>query len=377
MPKLPSLRSDNHGSTNTTDHGRLLALINNMTDGVLAFNDNGLIVLSNSSALSLLDTNSLIGRSLREALDVINKAGQKVDLLKWAVTANKPVASRDLRLRYSDDSLINVFISIAPVRQSYGSIAESEYVLLVRDITREKSLEEEREEFISVASHELRTPITITEGNVDNALLLASRAGASDTVIQALTTAHDQTIFLSNLINDLAMLSRAERGKLMVTVEQLDLHELTDALLRAYRPRAERKKLALNAKLPNGAASLSSSRLYVREILQNFITNAIKYTESGSVTLVVEPTADGCNFTVTDTGIGISKSDLTKLFSKFFRSEDWRIRKHNGTGLGLYVTAKLIRLLNGQVKVSSEHGKGTAFSVYLPNIKQSTLPGHK
>lgn len=354
------------------DHGRLLALINNMTDGVLAIDGGGQITLSNSAALSLLDTNTLKGKGLASSMDVINKDGRQVDLLKWVQEANKPLMSRDLRLRYSDGSTANLFISIAPVRLTYGSSDGGEFVILLRDITREKSLEEERDEFISVASHELRTPIAITEGNVGNAILLAQRAGVSDTIIQALTAAHDQIIFLGNLINDLAMLSRAERGHLMVTVEQIDLKELADTLIKAYRPQAEEKGLTFEIVFEGSENKLSSSKLYVREILQNFITNAIKYTEKGGVTLKFIGSELGYKFDITDTGIGIQKTDLSKLFTKFFRSEDWRIRQHNGTGLGLYVTAKLIKLLNAKLDVASEYGKGSTFSVFIPNITQSS-----
>lgn len=358
-----------------TDHGRLLALINNMTDGVLAFDAGGRITLCNSAALSLLDTNTLTGRNLPDTMAVLNKDSRVVDILKWSSEAGRPVVSRDLRLRYKDGSTINLFISIAPVKLTYGQQDGGEYVMLMRDITREKSLEEERDEFISVASHELRTPIAITEGNVGNALLLAERAGVGDTITKALTAAHDQIIFLGNLINDLSMLSRAERGRLMVTVEQIDLAELADSLLRAYRPQAEQKGLSLEIINEAGPDKLASSKLYVREILQNFITNAIKYTEKGSVTMRIHPVSNGYEFQVKDTGIGIQKSDQAKLFSKFFRSEDWRIRQHNGTGLGLYVTMKLVKLLNAQVTVSSEYGKGSIFNVLIPNISQSPLAG--
>ena len=103
----------------------------------------------------------------------------------------------------------------------------------------------------------------------------------------------------------------------------------------------QKKGLAINLDPHPELELLKSSKLYVREILQNFITNAIKYTESGSVSIGARPKQGGVEFYVVDTGIGIAKGDQAKLFDKFFRSEDFRTRKHKGTGLGLYVTMKL------------------------------------
>jgi len=112
-----------------------------------------------------------------------------------------------------------------------------------------------------------------------------------------------------------------------------------------------------------------SSKLYVREVLQNFITNAIKYTETGSVAITAAPAKNGVVFSVTDTGIGISKGDQEKVFDKFFRSEDYRTRQTNGTGLGLYVTMKLARILHAEIDLRSKLNKGSTFSIFIPNLQ--------
>jgi signal transduction histidine kinase len=117
--------------------------------------------------------------------------------------------------------------------------------------------------------------------------------------------------------------------------------------------------------------ALYSSQLYVKEIIQNFITNAIKYTDSGSVTLSTVQKDKGVQFEVADTGIGISKADKHKVFDKFFRSEDYKTRSKSGTGLGLYVTMKLARLLHAEIDIESEPGKGSVFSVFIPDLKDS------
>jgi signal transduction histidine kinase len=107
----------------------------------------------------------------------------------------------------------------------------------------------------------------------------------------------------------------------------------------------------------------------VREILQNFVTNALKYTEKGSVVVSAKPRGDGVMFEVSDTGIGISKADQERVFDKFFRSEDFRTRATSGTGLGLYVTMKLTRLIHADISLESELNEGSTFSIFVPNLK--------
>jgi two-component system phosphate regulon sensor histidine kinase PhoR len=106
----------------------------------------------------------------------------------------------------------------------------------------------------------------------------------------------------------------------------------------------------------------------VREILQNFITNAIKYTAEGSVMIKAVSDPKGARFAISDTGIGISKADQEKVFDKFFRSEDYRTRQAKGTGLGLYVTVKLTRLIHAEIELTSELNKGSTFTVFVPNL---------
>ncbi|HJQ09394.1 MAG TPA: ATP-binding protein [Candidatus Saccharimonadales bacterium] len=351
------------------EHERLTSLVNSMADGVLAVDKEMQVVLSNGAALNILDVNSsLRGHHLRDVLHVQDKNNQPIDIETLVSQVKTPTSNRDLLLAYDDDSVINLYLSIAPVHLGYGRQGQQGYVLLLRDITREKSLEEERDEFISVVSHELRTPIAIAEGNISNAQFIAAKSGDIEHIKTALAQAHDQILFLSDMINDLSTLSRAERGKLNVDIEQLDISQLIGDLAASYTAQTAAKGLTFETKVDSRAKTLASSRLYVREILQNFITNAIKYTEKGGITLAVKPEDKGMVFTITDTGIGISKSDQDKIFDKFFRSEDFRTRKTNGSGLGLYVTLKLARLIHAEIDVDSELNKGSSFSIFIPNL---------
>lgn len=349
----------------------LLSLINNMADAVIAINADMKISLSNGAAQDILDVNkTLDGQKLTDVLRPHDANNQPINFAHVIKSCTTPFVTRDWRLNYSDNDHISLYVSIAPVHAGFGEEADHGWVLLLRDITREKSLEEERDEFISVVSHELRTPIAITEGNIGNAQFVFEKSGMNNPAIgNALKEAHDQVNFLSSMINDLATLSRAERGKLQVDVESINAHELCEMLVANYTKDAEAKSLKLLLDLDAALETLQSSKLYVREILQNFITNAIKYTESGSVTLHAKPVKQGVQFAVSDTGIGISKADQERVFDKFFRSEDFHTRAQNGTGLGLYVTVKLARLIHAEIDLESAPGKGSTFTIMVPNLR--------
>jgi two-component system phosphate regulon sensor histidine kinase PhoR len=352
------------------EHEQLITLINSLADAVVALNEDLEVVRYNAAALNILDLNTLnMGTPLENVFKPIDRNGKEVNVNKLVLDSKVPRTNRDLRLGYSDNSLINLYISIAPVRLSYGASGQKGYVMLLRDITREKSLEEERDEFISVTSHELRTPIAIAEGNISNAILLSSKTNAPENIQKALASAHDQILFLADLINDLSTLSRAERGVLEVDVSPINIADLIDNLKKSYDKQAENKKLEIKTHIDAEAVELKSSRLYVREILQNFVTNAIKYTDEGVVVIKAEKVDNGIKFSVKDSGIGISKADQDRVFDKFFRSEDFRTRQANGTGLGLYVTIKLARLINAEIDLESELNMGSTFSLTVPDLK--------
>ena len=196
-------------------------------------------------------------------------------------------------------------------------------------------------------------------------MLLAGRTAAPDNIKQVLKSAHDQIIFLSGLINDLAMVSRADHEKFVHAAADFNPNEVITSLQHDYSVQADRKKLQINIESQQ-LPVIYGSRLYTHEILQNFITNSLKYTEHGGVTLRGEVVGDGVDLSVADTGFGIDSQEQSKLFTKFFRSEDSRVRQMNGTGLGLYVCAKLAHLMGGNISMKSELNKGSVFTLHLP-----------
>lgn len=360
-------------SSTQLDHNRLIALINSLSDGFLAVDETGKIELSNGVALSLLDTNALYGKNLSKAMPLLKADGQGVDPLTLISKDQASYSSRDLSIKYNDGNIINLYINISAVRSGFGSFNKDGYVIIFRDITKEKQADDERDEFISVASHELRNPVAVAEGSLSNAILLADKQQVNDTVKSVLKSAHEQIIFLGSMINDLAMISRADREKLAESAEEFDPNEVVQSLRDDYQAQASKKGLELVFQ-PLSLPKIYGSRLYTREILQNFVTNAIKYTEKGKVTLSASADGEMIRLSVADSGIGIGKDEQQKLFTKFFRSPDSRVRNINGTGLGLYVSRKLAKLMGGSISMSSELNKGSVFTLNLPLSIKSAKP---
>ncbi len=345
------------------DRGQLLSILNSMSVGILSVDEKGAIRMYNAAFLSLLDTNdSLIGRKTSDVFTTVTKDGSPIDLMELVEKAYM-TRRDDIVLRYGDGDEIRLGILINPVRTKHNKL--SGYIFIIEDITKEKSLEEERDEFISVISHELRTPITISEGSISNAQLLLERGAKPDMLKKVFGEAHEQIVFLANMVNDLGTLSRAERG-VGDALEEIDINALARDLYSKYSPRAEAKKLQFDLNVVGRAGVVTSSRLYLEEMLQNFITNSIKYTQTGKITLTIRRTKDGVYFGVKDSGIGISKTDQKRVFEKFYRSEDYRTRETSGTGLGLYVVQKLARKLGVRIEVESRLNHGSTFSFVLP-----------
>lgn len=355
-----------------SEHEQILTIVNNLADAVFSIDMKGIIRLYNAAGLSLLDTNTGIeGKKLNTVFKLEDESGQPVDLFAQIKGVHVVTVNDSLRMRTGDD-VMRLELTYAPIRSSYSASDPSGtsqgYILIARDITRIKSLEEERDEFISVVSHELRTPVTVAEGTISNAQLMLERGSADETALHdSLEEAHEQVVYLAKMVNDLSTLSRAERGVASET-ERINVTELIHDLYNEYLPQAEKAGLHFNLELAHAVGHVQASRLYLHELLQNFITNAIKYTREGSVTLSVRQQKDEIVFEVSDTGIGISKSDQAKVFNKFYRSEDYRTRETSGTGLGLYVTRKLAKKMGTTIELKSRLNHGSRFSFSLSKV---------
>ena len=352
----------------------LLTIINGTNQAIFTVSSGGIIRVYNAALLSLLDTNqSLSGRRVDDVLALHDQSGEPVSLFE--LMKQTPRFERDdLVFQFAEGDAIRLHLSINKIQSAFSSQRQKDgegYVCIARDVTKQKSLEEERDEFISVVSHELRTPVTIAEGTISNVQYFMEHGADPAKLSPSLKEAHGQIVLLANMINDLGTLSRAERG-VGDTTEAIDVKELVESLYKKYTASATKKHLALNLDVGPRLGTITTSRLYLEELLQNLITNAIKYTQDGSVTLKAHRTASGVEFTVKDTGIGISKADLKHIFEKFYRSEDYRTRETSGTGLGLYVVTKLMHKLGTKIEVQSRLNHGSAFHFVIADIAQKS-----
>lgn len=351
---------------------RILTIVNNLADAVLSTDKDGVIQVYNAASLNLLDTNSeLTGQHIDSVIHLIDKENKSFKLERNFRTARSVESREDLSATISGET-IHLSVIYSPIRSTNSHSIDNQdgYIVILRDITKQKSLEEERDEFISVVSHELRTPITIAEGSLSNVQLMMDRTDIPKTTLaENVKVSHDQVLFLARMVNDLSTLSRAERG-VADAPEEINVSELIHDLYTEYAPQAEAKGLHFNLDLEPQLGTVVASRLYLKELLQNFVTNAIKYTKQGDVLVSVHSKDDVLSFSVKDSGIGISKSDQQHIFEKFWRSEDYRTRETGGTGLGLYVAVKLAKKLGVQIDISSRLNHGSTFGFTMPRTKQ-------
>ena len=317
----------------------------------------------------MLDTNSrLEGKSINPVLPLHDADGKRLDIAKRLKRIASVTIDDSMRMGTAEDP-VRIELTLAPIRSTFDvqvpTKSKGGFIIIARDVTKKKSLEEERDEFISVVSHELRTPVAVTEGLLSNIQLMLERDSLEkDSFEKNINEAHEQVLFLSGMINDLSTLSRAERG-IADDTESIDVTELAHELYNEYLPESQERKLHFDLELGTHLGTVNASRLYLHELLQNFITNSLKYTKEGEVTLSIHKRSGAVHFSVKDTGIGISKSDQKRVFEKFYRSEDYRTRETGGTGLGLYVSSKLARKLGTTIDLTSRLNHGSTFSFSL------------
>jgi signal transduction histidine kinase len=278
-----------------------------------------------------------------------------------------PQHRRDLQYTAADGTTVDLDLSVTPVQ--IGTSKNSDFIVVGRDITKERSLDRQREEFIEVASHELKTPLAIMEVALSTALI--GKADFKPQAAELIEQAHRNTLYLSNLVRDLTTLSEAQNDSLPISLKPVDAAAVLRQLGIDFQPQAKAKGLPLQVVVKPNTPGVLSTEHYIREVLQNYLNNALKYTEKGHITLSAAPTGHGgVRFGVSDTGYGISAANQQHLFTKFFRAEDYRTRETGGTGLGLYLCLEIAGRLNAKVWCESKLGEGSTFYLEVPPFSQ-------
>lgn len=350
---------------------RLLSLINSISFAIIAVRDDGSILMYNGATLELFDTNTrLQDQPIDQCITLKDNNGESLRLMDLLEKGQGIQQFRDLGFTAGDGSRIDLDITASPITATSNQHAVPEgYIIMMRDVTKEKSLDEVHDEFISVTAHELKTPIAIAEASLSTALMpdLAPDKKQTRDLVQK---GHDNVKLLGNLVRDLSMLTEEESSISKDDIATMPPAEIIEQLQRNYADEADQKGLELKTDVKDDMPAVTTSQSHVYEILQNFLDNAIKYTKEGTVTIGVKPdeTTNASVFYVEDTGSGISATDKKQIFDKFYRSEDYHTRETSGTGLGLYVARTLAGRINGEVWFDSELNRGSTFYLKIPSI---------
>ncbi len=311
-----------------------------------------------------------------ESKTIQSKLGIKNSLIFPIRSKNTPIGviifsmSKDTSLMEPDEmDLMGNFSDIVGLAVQNASIhtklAETK-VQLEHANEELKALDKLKDEFLSMASHELKSPMNA----VKNYLWMALQKGLNGDPVKLkgyLTIAYEQINRLTALVNDLLDVSRIESGRIVLDIIPLDLAKAVNETIQIYTSQAAQKGIALTASI-DPALRVSADDIKLREILANLVSNAVKYTPAGSVTVSAQEKESMLRLSVTDTGLGITPEDQQKLFQKFSRvNESYKsLATIEGTGLGLYISKKFVEMMGGTIGLDSAPGKGSTFWVELP-----------
>ena len=238
------------------------------------------------------------------------------------------------------------------------------------DVTREKELDKVKSNFVSIASHQLRTPMTAIRWVVER---FQKKEKLTERGRSYLNDIHTSVSQLAELVDSLLNVSRIEsEGGVGVHPQDLDAVKFVSDYLGETAPLVEGKNLTLTFDDHPDSLPMETDPIILRNVVQSLVSNALEYTpEGGSVTVSLKKSDDWAIFSVVDTGIGIPKADQENMFEKFYRADNAKLTKPDGSGLGLYITREATRLLGGEITFESEEGKGTTFTVLLPLISKT------
>ncbi len=352
------------------ERDRFIALINTLDSAVIATDRNGRITLYNSATLSLLNTHaSLRGEPFSHIFRLSDPKQQAIDVIRETADAKRAIERTDLSIQVGKNERQQLQVMSAPIIANFGGPSGG-YVVMIRDITKQKTLDEERNEFVSVTSHELRTPIAVVEASLATLMTPAMKAQLKPEAVKLIETAHARIEHLGRLVKDLATLAQAQGQFLDIEIKPIDPKTLVTAVKVSHQQEASAKGLNLLLHPMIELHPVLTSPTYVHEIISNYVSNAIKYTDQGGVVSIGAENGpnNSIRFWVEDSGMGISKADQAKLFTKFFRAEDFHTRQTEGTGLGLYIVKQMANRIGAKVWCTSELGKGSIFFLEVPPV---------
>lgn len=372
-------------------------LIESITDGIIVTDTENKVALFNKAAATMTGwtPEEAMGIDAQTVLTLL--ADEKTNALvghqehpftKTLITKQSLRETVQLVNRQNQRLFISLVLSpvITPKNNEFvGTVA------VFRDVSKEKSEEQQRAEFVSTASHEMRTPVAAIEGYL--ALAMNDKVSKIDAKARDyLEKAHASTQHLGQLFQDLLTSAKAEDGRLTSHPLVTEMGSFVDQLVEDLRFSAEKKGLQMEfitstASPETGGIVDARGKviqpLYfvhvdpdrLREVITNLFDNAVKYTDSGKISVAITGNSEVVQVRISDTGAGIPPADVPHLFQKFYRVDNSATRSVGGTGLGLFICKKIIELYNGNIWAESELGKGSTFFINLPRL--STQRAHQ
>lgn len=360
-------------------------VLQSIHEGVIIVGPDGNIRLANPAACELTgrSQSELDNVNFDSVINLLDKTGNRVsegrNPINIALKTKEYGEVRDLDVVAADSNKNTpVSIIITPTHEENPNL-----IVTFRDIDQELKDERERSEFISTASHEMRTPVASIEGYIGLAMN-PSTATVDERGMEYLQKAHEASQHLGRLFRDLLDTTKLDDGQIQPHFEPVDIVATVKAIADGQIPNITAKGLgyqfgsgSVDQQLSGGKRIdqliyASIDKDFLSEIINNLIENAIKYTPAGWVTVNVRADNYNVQIIVEDTGIGVAREELSHIFQKFYRVDNRDTREIGGTGLGLYLVKQRVEAMNGRIWAESKVGKGTRFIVLFPRISEET-----
>ncbi len=373
-------------SGNQTD--KLNFIFNSIDEGVILIDQNKVINVFNPAASRITgwEAKDAIGIDIRLVARLVDTKSEPIEdelsPFNQVFTTKQRVKNNNIYVLTKNNSQIAISLEVTPISNGPNSVDGA--VILLRNISEEKIEEQKLADFISTASHEMRTPVAAIEGYL--ALALGAKTGnLDDKTKDYLEKAHMATEHLGQLFQDLLTSAKAEDGRLTNHPKVVEISDYLKGLNEDLRFAAEKKGLRLELILSSNRVIRTEAEgdkqitplyyVYVdpdrlREVITNLFDNAVKFTSEGSIKIGLTANEQVIQFYIKDTGVGIPEEDIGHLFQKFYRVDNSATRTIGGTGLGLFICRKIIELYNGRIWVESKLGEGSTFFINLPRISQ-------
>jgi signal transduction histidine kinase len=371
-PQSESLRERVQRSIQQGRHSQLDAVLNSIPEGIATTDGDGCMTYANTPMAVMMELECEVsangdkdwsagGTHMIEQLANRGKIAEDNPLL-LEENRGRPVVIELIGEEQGQRRILRV--ARYPILTDGNGNFDS-HVWTLRDVTQQKLAEEMRDQFVDTATHELRTPLANIKAYAET-LALADVIDIEQQK-QFLNTINSEATRLARFVDDLLSVSSMELGSLSLNKQVTELGRMLNEVLAKIRPQVDEKDLTLEIVLPEKLPEPEIDKDKIATVLVNLLGNAVKYTpDGGRVTFRVNITDQHIEISVEDTGVGIAKEEIPKVFDKFFRSSDPRVQEQTGTGIGLALAQEVVRLHGGRINVESELNKGSAFSVVLP-----------